>query len=202
MSGQTGMAIQPVSSIRTHETGAGCFVAVVGPSGAGKDTLLRGVQERLAKNDRFVFARRLITRKPDGSEDHESLTEAEFEQGRRDDAFLLAWSANGLSYALPAELAAQLEDGQIIIANVSRAILPELRRRFRRSFVIHVTANTDILAVRLGARAREDAAMQQARLARALAQDATVEADVKIDNSGDLDSSIAAFEQALKSLLS
>jgi ribose 1,5-bisphosphokinase len=179
---------------------SGCFVAVAGPSGAGKDTLIRGVQERLSGDRRFVFARRIITRSADCTEDHDTLTELEFARMKAAGAFLLAWSANGLSYGLPGGLGFDLQDGRIVIANVSRAVLPEVRQRFRRHLVVHVTAAPDVLAARLSARGREDAAAQQARLSRALLHDATVSADITIDNSDNLDRSLMEFEQTLKSL--
>jgi ribose 1,5-bisphosphokinase len=178
----------------------GCFVAVAGPSGAGKDTLIRGAHERLAGDRRFVFARRIITRQSDCTEDHDTLTELEFVRMKAAGAFLLSWCANGLSYGLPGGLGFDLQDGRIVIANVSRAVLPEVRQRFRRHLVVHVTAAPDVLAARLSARGREDAAAQQARLARALLHDATVCADITIDNSDNLDRSLMEFEQTLKSL--
>lgn len=178
----------------------GCFVAVVGPSGAGKDTLIRGVQERLATDPRFVFARRIITRQADSTEDHDTLTEREFARMKAASAFLLSWSANGLSYGLPVKLGFDLQEGRIVIANVSRAILPEVRQRFRRHLVVHVTAAPEVLAARLCARGREDTVTQKARLARALSQDATANADITIDNSDNLDRSLMQFEQTLKSL--
>jgi len=180
--------------------GGGCFVAVAGPSGVGKDTLLRGAQERLAGDRRFVFARRIITRQGDCTEDHDSVTQSAFEALREQKAFLLHWSANGLSYGLPAGLGFDIQEGRIVVANVSRAVLPEVRQRFRRHLIVHVTAAPEVLAARLSARGREDAAAQQARLARALAQDALVRADVTIDNSASLTASLDAFERALKSL--
>jgi ribose 1,5-bisphosphokinase len=193
-----------VSSVSLPSYGAsfqgGCFVAVAGPSGAGKDTLIRGVQERLATDRRFVFARRIITRQADCTEDHDTLTELEFARMKAAGAFLLSWSANGLSYGLPGGLGFDLQEGRIVIANVSRAIIPEVRQRFRRHLVVHVTAVPEVLAARLCARAREDAAAQQARLARALSHDVMVSADITIDNSDDLDSSLMEFEQTLKSL--
>jgi ribose 1,5-bisphosphokinase len=179
---------------------AGCFVAVAGPSGAGKDTLISGVQDRLAGDRRFVFARRIITRASDCTEDHDTLTELEFARMKAAGAFLLSWTANGLSYGLPGGLGFDLEDGRIVIANVSRTVLPEVRQRFRRHLVVHVVADPAVLAARLSARAREDAAAQQARLARAVLHDAAVCADVTIDNSDDLDRSLMEFEQTLKSL--
>jgi ribose 1,5-bisphosphokinase len=178
----------------------GCFVAVAGPSGAGKDTLIRGVQELLATDQRFVFAKRVITRQADRTEDHDTLTELEFARMKAAGSFLLSWSANGLSYGLPGNLGFDIKDGRIVIANVSRAVLPHVRQVFRRHLVVHVTAAPDVLAARLSARGREDAAAQQARLARALLHDAAVVADITIDNSDNLDRSLMEFEQVLKNL--
>ncbi len=57
----------------------GCFVAVVGPSGAGKDTIMDAARVALASDMRFHFVRRIITRpQMPGTEDHDSLDEAAF----------------------------------------------------------------------------------------------------------------------------
>jgi len=156
------------------------------------------VRDRFGSDPRFVFARRVITRREDGTEDHDTATIDEFDRLAGQGAFLLSWRANGLAYGLPGVLRRDLDQGRIVIANVSRAVLPDVRR-FGRSFVVHVTADPAILAARLSARAREDAEAQQARLARALDQ-ASVEADLTIDNSADLAASIDALEHALKAL--
>lgn len=179
----------------------GCFVVIVGPSGAGKDTLLRGVADVLAGDHRFVFARRIITRACDGTEDHDCISEAEFTRLKEAEAFLLCWSANGLSYGLPGDLKRDLAGGRYVVANVSRAALPDVRERFVRHLIVHVTATPEVLARRLAARGREDAAQQQARLARALQHDRDVNADAVIDNSDDLAGSLAQFEQVLRGLV-
>ena len=57
----------------------GALILVAGPSGAGKDTLIRLAQERLRDDPRFVFVRRVITRaKEAGGEDHEPTDPADF----------------------------------------------------------------------------------------------------------------------------
>lgn len=57
----------------------GSFVAVVGPSGAGKDTIMDAARVALANDTRFHFVRRIITRpQMPGTEDHDSLDEAAF----------------------------------------------------------------------------------------------------------------------------
>jgi ribose 1,5-bisphosphokinase len=177
----------------------GRFVAVAGPSGSGKDTLIRGLRERLAGDPTFVFARRAITRAPDATEDHDSLSEEAFDRLEAGNGFLLSWRANGLAYGLPGALRTDLEAGRIVVANVSRAVLADVRR-LARSTIVHVTASPEVLALRLSARGREDPAAQAARLARAAAQPLPVDADLTIDNSQDLGRSLAAFERALRAL--
>ena len=55
------------------------LIAVVGPSGAGKDTLMAGARVALEQDTRFRFVRRAITRPAEAAgEDHEALTETDF----------------------------------------------------------------------------------------------------------------------------
>jgi ribose 1,5-bisphosphokinase len=135
--------------------------AVVGPSGAGKDLLIRGA---LAARPDLRLVRRVITRPADaGSEDHEPATEEEFLALVARGDFALFWHAHGLRYGLPKTAF----DGQgDVIFNGSRAILSDAARVFPGLRVILVTAPDDILAARLAARGRESQTEIRARLAR------------------------------------
>ena len=142
------------------------LVLVVGPSGAGKDTLLDGARARLAGDGRFHFVRRAITRQAaSGGEAHEALTPAEFAAREAAGGFALTWQAHGLSYGIPADIAGLLAEGRIVIANVSRAVIETAAKRFPTT-VVEITAPAEILAARLGLRGREGQADITARLAR------------------------------------
>ena len=54
----------------------GTLFLVVGPSGAGKDTLMYGARAALAGKQDILFARRAITRPLyAGGEDHDAVTD-------------------------------------------------------------------------------------------------------------------------------
>ena len=144
------------------------LILVVGPSGAGKDTLLNGARERLAADARFRFVRRTITRADQlGEEAHEGVAEQAFALRQAAGEFALTWRAHGLHYGIPADIGVDLADGRVVVANVSRAVVAEAAERFPVS-VIEVSAPADVLARRLAARGREDAVDVARRLSRAI----------------------------------
>lgn len=148
----------------------GAFVAVVGPSGAGKDTLIGYAKARLAAHGRreVHFVRRVITRSPDGAtEDHDALSLEAFASAEAGGAFALSWSAHGLRYGLPAQVDERIAVGAVCVANLSRAAIPALRARYRNVSVVLVTASPETRAARLAARGRESREEIFARMARA-----------------------------------
>jgi phosphonate metabolism protein PhnN/1,5-bisphosphokinase (PRPP-forming) len=165
------------------------LVLVVGPSGAGKDTLLEAARLALADDPRFRFVRRVITRPADaGGEAHEAVTPDEF--ARRE--FALQWQAHGLSYGIPA---GAVLDGAVAVANVSRTMIAEAARRFPIR-VIEVTAPAAVLAARLASRQRENEADVAARLSRNVALPAHVTVETVV-NDGPLEEGVARFLAAL-----
>jgi phosphonate metabolism protein PhnN/1,5-bisphosphokinase (PRPP-forming) len=166
---------------------SGTLVLVVGPSGAGKDALISYCRSRLAGGD-VVFARRAITRTAgDGSEDHDTIPEEEFR--RRADAgdFSLSWRAHGLGYGVPASIEDDLAAGRKVVVNVSRSIIEEARRRYRRLTIVSVTASPEILARRLRGRGRETQDDIARRLERAASVDVAGPDVIRLDNSGPLE---------------
>lgn len=160
--------------------------AVVGPSGAGKDSLIAGAIEA---RPGLRLVRRVITRpEAAGGEDFEGVCEAEFERRHAAGAFALDWPAHGLRYGIPVD---QLAGEGDILFNGSRAALPAALARFPGLRVVLITAPDAVLAQRLAARAREDAADVAGRLARAgFALPDGVMADVVV-NDGTLAQGVA-----------
>ncbi len=180
----------PETTKRTTEATAvqgGTLVVVVGPSGAGKDTLIAHARERFAADPSVHFVRRAITRQaqPD-AEDHDTLTEDAFDAAETAGAFAVTWRAHGLSYGVPVQVNDYLAAGGVAVLNGSRLALPAIRRAFRHVLTVHVTCRPDVLAARLAARGRETAQEQGQRLARATAPADRLPDSVEIDNSGDL----------------
>lgn len=145
----------------------GTFFLIVGPSGAGKDSLIDGARALLEPTGRYVFARRVVTR-PAGSpgEDHEAATDEAFDAREARGDFLITWDAHGLRYGLPAELKRLVEAGRNVIANGSRATIAALAGRLPRFVVVEVTAPPEVLAARITGRGRESGEAIEKRLSR------------------------------------
>lgn len=173
----------------------GRFIAVVGPSGVGKDSVMRAMA---AAEPRILLARRVITRPSDaGGEDFDGVNDARFAEMMAQDAFALHWSAHGLQYGIPAALDADLATGRDVLANLSRRRLGTAQARYEVFSVISLTASLPVLAQRLAARGREDAAEVQRRLAQA---DFAVSQEfnpLKIVNDGPLQTAVDAALAAL-----
>lgn len=139
------------------------WVALAGPSGAGKDSLLDRVRADLAGDGRFHFARRTITRPVQpGGEAHETVSSEEFQKLAREGAFILTWQAHGLCYGIRRN---EAPEDKLVIISVSRAVLHEAAS-MRRLRVVEVTAPRELLAERLARRGRETPDQIAARLDR------------------------------------
>jgi ribose 1,5-bisphosphokinase len=174
-------------------------VYVMGPSGAGKDTLLRYARTRL--EGRAMFAHRYITRPPrvDG-ENHVALSPAEFALLRARGGFALAWVAHDMHYGIGIEIRAWLASGLCVVVSGSRAEWPNAAASLPGMLPVLITARPDVLAARLGTRGREDRAAIDARLARASAVVVDDPRLVVIDNSGPLPAAGERLVAAIESL--
>jgi phosphonate metabolism protein PhnN/1,5-bisphosphokinase (PRPP-forming) len=142
------------------------LVAVVGPSGAGKDTLMGLARARLEGDARFRFVRRAVTRPAEaGGEEHRALSAPDFAAERDAGGFALWWEAHGLSYGISRDIEVDLAARRVVVANLSRGVLGQAAERFRLRVLV-ITAPVELLAARLAARGRESPADIAARLRR------------------------------------
>jgi ribose 1,5-bisphosphokinase len=155
----------------------------VGPSGAGKDTLLQWVQQRLPSHAGTVFARRTITRPAHASEAHEPADVGTFWERAAAGHFSMVWQANGLFYGIPCGIEADLKAGRDVVVNGSREYVPQLLAFFPQARVIWVEADAAQIRKRIEGRQRETGSALLKRLDRAK-QFAPDEKAIRLDNSG------------------
>jgi ribose 1,5-bisphosphokinase len=168
---------------RASLVGPGRLVLVVGPSGAGKDTLI-GRARTACRDDRtVVFPRRIVTRSPSAFEDNEFMPPAAFEQAARRGAFAFWWSAHGHLYGIPLAVDFDIEAGRTVVCNVSRAIVVTVRRRYANVVTVLITAPRQELRRRLAARERASDGRVADRMSRG--EIADVRPDVVIHNAGE-----------------
>ncbi len=162
----------------------GCLFLLVGPSGAGKDSLLSVARQHFGAA--VSFPRRVITRPADaGGENHIALGPDDFAAARAQWRFAFDWTAHGLDYGIEQTINSDLAGGVCVVVNVSRTVIEQARQRYNPVRVLSVTVTPAELARRLRARGREDDAAIEQRLARAFT--VTGPDVINIDNSGPLD---------------
>src|ERR1700738_3742064 len=129
-----------ISVERAAAIGPGRLILVVGPSGAGKDTLLGLARAACADDGSIVFPRRVVTREASSFEDNEQLSLDAFRQARSQGDFAVDWEAHGHCYALPRAIDDELRAGRTVVANVSRTVIEAMRRAYAAVVVISITA--------------------------------------------------------------
>jgi ribose 1,5-bisphosphokinase len=181
----------------------GRLVYVIGPSGAGKDSIIAYARARLGgEGSAHVFPRRHITRPVDGqSEDHVSLSPEDFDGLCQAGRFALHWRGNGLCYGIGNEIDLSLVAGRHVIVNGSRAHLPEAARAYPDLLPVAIAIDPGVLRQRLLVRAREQAGQIEDRLKRAAElQQVDHPALRTIPNNGALEEAGESFVALLRSL--
>ena len=173
----------------------GRVIAVVGPSGVGKDSVMAGMA---AAAPEFAIVQRVITRASGlGGEDYVPMAVADFESAAKDGAFCLYWPAHGLSYGIPIEISERANAGQSFLINLSRKVLAEAQKVFADFQVINLTARPETLAVRLAGRGRENVEDIRARLQRKVPISSKNLIVHDISNDGDLDKTVMTALKAV-----
>jgi alpha-D-ribose 1-methylphosphonate 5-triphosphate diphosphatase len=182
--------------IRDETPPTGRLVAVVGPSGAGKDAL---IDAALSQRPDLLRVRRVITRPADaGAEDHEAVDEGEFARRLARGDFAFHWQAHGLSYGIPRAALAPLNEGRLVIFNGSRAALAAAQTHDPSIVVVMITARDETLARRLAARGRERRDEIAARLARG--RFPAPPGALIVENDADLTTGVARFLATLDTI--
>jgi ribose 1,5-bisphosphokinase len=170
-----------IAGQRPAAIGPGRLVLVVGPSGAGKDTLLALAQVACAGDAGVVFPRRVVTREASASEDNAQVSGEEFQRMLSRGEFAMHWQAHGHRYGLPRTIDDDVRAGRTLVANVSRTVVEAMRGAYADVTVVEVTAPPDVLARRLLGRARRSDGELADRLRRTVDGAAP---DVTINNVG------------------
>ncbi len=100
--------------------GPGRLVLVVGPSGAGKDTLLNLARVACAGDSGVVFPRRVVTRAASQAEDNAQVSPDGFREALLRCEFAMHWEAHGHRYALLRAIEDDIRAGRTVVVNVSR----------------------------------------------------------------------------------
>ena len=178
------MTLPPtISDPRSATIGPGRLILVVGPSGAGKDTLLKLAQSVCVGDSRIIFPRRLVTRESSAFEDNEQIGPDAFRQACEKGDFAMHWEAHGHGYGVPRSINDDIAAGHTVVANVSRGIVDRMSRIYADVTVVSITAPLEILEYRLASRARSSDGRLVDRLGRA-ADGSPASPDVVISNVG------------------
>jgi len=173
----------------------GRFIAVVGPSGVGKDSVMAGLVDR---HPGMRLVRRVITRAPEaGGEDHVPVTQSAFDRLVAQGEFVLHWQAHGLCYGISGSVLQDLAAGHDLLANLSRNVVADAVARLPAVTVLTLTARPETLAARLAGRGRETAEQISARLARSVPDLPAGCQVLTIANDGPLAEAVAAASAAL-----
>lgn len=169
------------------------IVLIVGPSGVGKDTLLRHAKE-VYKED-LNFVKRYITREADTNEDNYFVDDYAFEVLKNNGYFLSNWNAHGNAYGIPKSF---FKNGVNIIS-ISRARIKDFENAYENVYTINITIEKDKLKQRLLDRGRETLEQIEKRLARSYEK---IEARklIEFDNSKPLEESKKSFINLLEKI--
>ncbi|MCF8531630.1 MAG: phosphonate metabolism protein/1,5-bisphosphokinase (PRPP-forming) PhnN [Reyranella sp.] len=171
---------------------------VMGPSGAGKDSVLARARALLSADASAVFAHRYITRPPEASgENHVALSASEFALRRAHGLFAFHWQAHGNHYGIGREIHAWRKAGLTVVVSGSREHFLNVAGVDPDTYPILITASAERLRERLVARGREDAAGAARRLERSDAYDVHDPRLITISNDGPLDKAAAALVRAI-----
>jgi len=179
---------------------SGTLFLITGNSSSGKDSIISRTIERFPKNLKKAFlVKRYITREASEFEDNYCITEEEFKEMDQHGKFALKWYIYNLDYGVPIEIDNWLKEGHPVLVNVSRTVVEKARKLYANLKVVFIYVPLDTTIKRIKERGRERSELLKERIERAKNFQLFPEADLVVDNSGDLNESI---DQLLNYILS
>jgi len=180
----------------------GLLILVVGNSGSGKDSIMKGVKERFPSDLKSLhLTQRYITRPYSDTEDSIDVKPEDFKKLSLQGEFVLKWHIYGLDYGVPIEIDDWLKKGHPVLVNVSRSIVKKARSIYQNILVVFIDVPFEITLKRVKERARESGKRLEERILRAKQNQDIPDADFIVDNSGDLEDAINKFLNYLLSVV-
>ena len=172
----------------------GLLILVVGNSGSGKDSIMKGVKERFPSELKSLhLTQRFITRPSSDTEDNIAVTSEDFKKMSLQGRFALEWHIYGLDYGVPIEIDDWMKNGHPVLVNVSRSIVKKARDIYQNILIVFIEVPFEITLQRVKERARESGKLLQDRIQRAKDNQTFPDADFIVDNSGELEIAINQF---------
>jgi len=161
---------------------------VIGPSGAGKDTLMNYARVNINGRKPVIFAHRYITREPGNSnENHVYLSPEEFKLRVESRCFALHWESHDKHYGIGTEINEWLDKGFNVVVNGSRQYLPVAQQLYPEMIVVLIGASPEVIGRRLAGRGRESAAEIEKRIKRSDEINCDLTNCIKIQNDGSIE---------------
>lgn len=140
---------------------------IMGPSGAGKDSVLEAVSahfaEEVSRPARYI-SRALVVK---DAEQHNVITTPIFNEFVDKACFSLYWEANGFHYGYDKQWLLDLEMGKIVLLNGSRSYWPQAQKKYGdKLYPIYLDLSVESQEARLKGRGRESYADIAERIAR------------------------------------
>ena len=173
---------------------SGLLILIIGNSGSGKDSIMRGVKERYPSDLKSLYlTQRYITRPYSDTEDYIAIKPEDFKKLSLQGELVLEWHIYGLDYGIPIEIDDWLKRGHPVLVNVSRSIVKKARRIYQNILVVFIDVPFEITLKRVKERARESGIRLEERILRAKQHQDIPDADFIVDNSGELEDAITKF---------
>ncbi|MHA1371784.1 MAG: hypothetical protein ACTSRA_18950, partial [Promethearchaeota archaeon] len=121
------------------------------------------------------------------TEEYFSISVEKFKEMDSKGEFILRWRSYDIYYGVKKDILDDLNQGNIVIVNVSRQIIDDTRKRFPGARIIFVWVPIDLIVKRIKERGRENEDQIAKRIKRAEQNQVLPGADFIIKNTGTIE---------------